>query len=561
MRQTEADVEILVYIPASCRASPGSTCRALRGHDARHIKLARAYESFAQQPVTRIDIASTPLQEQHGPNTSLATTSPATEAHRQLDTTAPPLGSALSMSFWSLSFDSVCDNVQSPRVSHAVNLAADGGPNPSAELLVSEIKPHTAKKHSYVSPDDYIPDSQPALPAAPKARRRRLTLDDDIEVASDADETRILESQDLDMNHSYGVVEDIEDTEDDDDDADVLKDAWAGSPDLSTIPAELDALEDSLLKDNLQGQPQLPQARQPLSQTSANSQQCSQNAQPIYHNNKEDRADHACHIPSSLPEEAGRVVASSTASSYEPLEPLREAENPPFVPVSLPKRRSTEQQHRYQHPLVDDIEDADQTDSASSFAGAAEPNGPAYSRDDKNLRIFSPEPPVGCHHLDAASLITERLAKLAQDLDLEHRFTKAAVREKNRVRLGPFDRGYWVLDTSGWPAGLRLRAWEFLAKYVSRGDAGWGVWCSRRSRDDQKLRLHCFEATAGHTYLLLYLASQRQILTTGAIWMDGSGSPAITIPPRKRRDDGNSGSSRPSSRPSSLSTSRVGSVL
>lgn len=83
---------------------------------------------------------------------------------------------------------------------------------------------------------------------------------------------------------------------------------------------------------------------------------------------------------------------------------------------------------------------------------------------------------------------------------------------------------------------VRHRTWAFLAGYVGRGDAGWGVWCSRDPAPHTWLRLHCFGAVVGHTYLLLYLASQRCILGTGADWMDATCTPTITVSPRKKQD-------------------------
>ncbi|UNI15063.1 hypothetical protein JDV02_001634 [Purpureocillium takamizusanense] len=143
------------------------------------------------------------------------------------------------------------------------------------------------------------------------------------------------------------------------------------------------------------------------------------------------------------------------------------------------------------------------------------------------LEIRPPSPPVGVAHVRPQDLITERLAKLA--LDLSSRYHPVELRP-----IEPLERGYWLLDCSGWSSERRLEAWVFLTNYLHKGLAGWGVWC-RRDADYRSIRLYCWGCVAKHTYLLMYLASARQIKTTGARWIGSDGEMALDVPPRDRR--------------------------
>lgn len=144
--------------------------------------------------------------------------------------------------------------------------------------------------------------------------------------------------------------------------------------------------------------------------------------------------------------------------------------------------------------------------------------------------IHAPQPSVSCLHLSPQSLITVALAKLATDLDMARRFRPASqVRE-----LRPCERGYWLLDCTGWATGLPERAWSYLGNYVGSGHAGWGVWCTR---DEARrwIRLYCWGCVVGHTHLLLYLASEREVLHTGSRWIDGEGKVCIEMGAKDRR--------------------------
>ncbi|KAI1383192.1 uncharacterized protein F4822DRAFT_419587 [Hypoxylon trugodes] len=144
-----------------------------------------------------------------------------------------------------------------------------------------------------------------------------------------------------------------------------------------------------------------------------------------------------------------------------------------------------------------------------------------------SLELRAPEPPVSCRNIEPADLITSRLGELARDLDIPKRYKPRT--EKREVR--PFERGFWLIDCSSWDAQLKPHVWAYLANYVGSGFAGWGVWC-KRDPDFQWIRVYCWGCIVAHIYLLLYLASQRKVLFTGASWNDGEGIPIIIMETR-----------------------------
>ncbi|PMB72799.1 hypothetical protein BM221_000216 [Beauveria bassiana] len=142
-----------------------------------------------------------------------------------------------------------------------------------------------------------------------------------------------------------------------------------------------------------------------------------------------------------------------------------------------------------------------------------------------SLSARPPSPPIGIDRLDLSSLVSAKLAKLARDLSSRYRPLL-----RRSAALDPLERGHWRVDCRRWTPTLRADAWAFLASYIRSGLAGWGVWC-RRDPGGCELKLYGWAHVAKHTYLLLYLASGRQIKTTGAQWFDAEGKVAIEIVP------------------------------
>ncbi|KAK3693846.1 hypothetical protein B0T22DRAFT_436992 [Podospora appendiculata] len=132
-----------------------------------------------------------------------------------------------------------------------------------------------------------------------------------------------------------------------------------------------------------------------------------------------------------------------------------------------------------------------------------------------SLEIYSPAPPTDVHDIDPADLIPDALAQLANQLSLEKRF----VPESQTRELRSFERGFWLVDCTSWNSELKQACWKFLSDYLLGGSAGWGVWCGRDG-EFSRLKMWCYGHAVGHIYLLLRLASKRMVKQTGACWID-----------------------------------------
>lgn len=140
------------------------------------------------------------------------------------------------------------------------------------------------------------------------------------------------------------------------------------------------------------------------------------------------------------------------------------------------------------------------------------------------LTLEAPEPPVGHDTIFPEDLITPGLAQLAGDLKISKRY-KPEVRTRE---LRPLERGYWMVDCSDWPADLKTEAWVFLANYIGKGVAGWGVSC-HRDGEFTYLRLYCWGLLVAHIYFVIYLASRRRACFSNTTWVDASGEVVIRM--------------------------------
>ncbi|KAH8885188.1 hypothetical protein GQ53DRAFT_797366 [Thozetella sp. PMI_491] len=146
------------------------------------------------------------------------------------------------------------------------------------------------------------------------------------------------------------------------------------------------------------------------------------------------------------------------------------------------------------------------------------------------LEIHAPAPPVSCADVEPSMMVTEQLAKLARDADMSRHFVEPRVQTRE---LRALERGHWYVDCAGWSMNKRQEIWRFLTNYVGAGEAGWGVWC-RRDAAFTYLRLFCWGQIVGHMYLMLYLATKRDILYMRVSWIGADGQDVITMPARKR---------------------------
>ncbi|KAH7133586.1 hypothetical protein EDB81DRAFT_804637 [Dactylonectria macrodidyma] len=204
-------------------------------------------------------------------------------------------------------------------------------------------------------------------------------------------------------------------------------------------------------------------------------------------------------------------ISSSAVSGASPAPPHR-AESEP-APAKRPK--------------VNHLQHGDLVRSSSDTGPVLSASNPLAEELSNSLEIRAPSPPVGVDDIDPKDLVSEKMAKLARDLSTRYE------PDSKRV-IDPFERGYWLLDCTSWSPEARFAAWVFLNNYLRSGLAGWGTWC-RRDGSHTWIRLYCFGHVAKHTYLLLYLASGRQLKHTGANWHGADGDVALEVPPHDRQ--------------------------
>ncbi|OJJ97712.1 hypothetical protein ASPACDRAFT_1890257 [Aspergillus aculeatus ATCC 16872] len=193
------------------------------------------------------------------------------------------------------------------------------------------------------------------------------------------------------------------------------------------------------------------------------------------------------------------------------------------------------------------------------------------------LKIHPPLPPVS--RLPFKTHITPTLAMLATRLRSGRTYTPV----KQTRDLDPLERGYWFLHltlvpsesspsptapdgnsvstntSTTWDVSFFTRFWTFLSDFINKeGRAGWGVWCiledaqpptslqepkqstpeppvslpGAAAVETQRLTLkvYAWGEIASHTYLLLFLASERRIRRMGAQWRDGGDEVIIEMP-------------------------------
>lgn len=147
--------------------------------------------------------------------------------------------------------------------------------------------------------------------------------------------------------------------------------------------------------------------------------------------------------------------------------------------------------------------------------------------------------------------VTEDLRVLADDLDIKERYKPVSVSRE----LRPLERGHWLikfpLDSDCWPTEKpqnepqqkcsleqQLETWNFLKVLISRGSAGWGVWCTRNDGEDQSTRaqasigivkVFCWGEVVDYIYIMLYVASKSKVRRLGLQWVDGEGQVVVQM--------------------------------
>ncbi|ATY62228.1 hypothetical protein A9K55_007881 [Cordyceps militaris] len=476
--QSSGDVEILVHVTARSRVSDDATYR----------RLAEAYLSFAPGSRAHVTIPSSPEPQQPPPS-------------RQYEHDEG--GSAVLQSFCSdsqdLSFHGALDNRNSPRV-----VAARTSPTtPPPHVLRDEnpTTPTTAVHQlpsqiadSYPMPDcdlfimtptrvlqRYMGSRQPApvSSAPPPASLPALVCDGD----GNGDEPKRFKVEDeaVDVCQSSSIP-----------------------------PSDSSGTHESREK---------RQATIPV--TPLVSEASRKRRAPDHEDDHDTSALDVTHISSSIPGSSASSVVGLLRAESDPLpsKRLRQlAQDAGTVPLV---RSASDNSHQPVPPP------RNTPLPSSSLSYNALSQIPSTHPSSSSLSVRPPSPPVGVDDLDLASLVAPKFAKLAHDLGSRYRPT---FHRGGDGALDPLERGHWRVDCQHWPPALRAAAWDFLTKYVRSGLAGWGVWC-RRSPDGATIKLYGWAHVVKHTYLLLYLASDRYIKSTGAQWFDAEGLVALEVLP------------------------------
>ncbi|KAG8421634.1 hypothetical protein J3458_003499 [Metarhizium acridum] len=190
----------------------------------------------------------------------------------------------------------------------------------------------------------------------------------------------------------------------------------------------------------------------------------------------------------------------------------------PHLPAGLHKRPLQEDEDSRHHPHLQQL----------CVLSPTSDTGPIRSSDPSAIELIShtldirpPSPETSTDNLDPTSLVSPKLDKLSRDLSTRYKPISAR-------QIDPFERGYWLVDCTSWSDQTRLDTWVFLTNYLRSGLAGWGVWCKRDKMHDW-MRFYCWGYVAKHVYLLMYLASGREIKATGARWFDAEGEVVLEV--------------------------------
>ena len=153
-----------------------------------------------------------------------------------------------------------------------------------------------------------------------------------------------------------------------------------------------------------------------------------------------------------------------------------------------------------------------------------------------SVSVRPPQPPST---VDAyRTHVTQSLQFLADNNDVNKSYKPISVSRDIR----PLERGYWLIQcpeqSTSWPLHEQIEFWRFLERTVGRGDAGWGVWCTRNDEeafagDGQALlgvvKVFCWGEIVRHVFLLLYIGSKSKIKKLGLRWIDAEGKVVVQM--------------------------------
>lgn len=120
--------------------------------------------------------------------------------------------------------------------------------------------------------------------------------------------------------------------------------------------------------------------------------------------------------------------------------------------------------------------------------------------------------------------LTESLKYLGDRSDLTQCYKP--VLEVRELRTS--ERGCWCFNLRPWPTQLRRDFFDFLAKMIEAGRAGWGTWCMREPCS-LAVQVFCWGEAVRHIYLMLYAASRSKVRKLGLQWVDAEGEVVVQM--------------------------------
>lgn len=211
----------------------------------------------------------------------------------------------------------------------------------------------------------------------------------------------------------------------------------------------------------------------------------------------------------------------------------------PSTPTAMDQANSPQAAKRPSTPAVMEPETEPQAETTPTKAREPAHVAPQTPRSCQSTPLFSsppgasqfpafvheteirPDPPATGHdHITPESLITSALHALA----VKAPFEKFFLPEYQKREIGPWDRGYWLVHSSGWDQSVKETCWNFLGNFITQNKGGWTIWCERKE-DFSEIRVYCWGIMVPHVFLLLYAASKNRIRRVETWWMGDSVPP------------------------------------
>jgi hypothetical protein len=145
-------------------------------------------------------------------------------------------------------------------------------------------------------------------------------------------------------------------------------------------------------------------------------------------------------------------------------------------------------------------------------------------------QVLPPMPPTSHTPAAEATFVDSTLEKLASVTELQKRFH---ARHQQLRPISKFERGYWRLDTRGWPLHHQILFWQKMMRFVGNGVAGLATSCFRQTEEEEEslgiVKVFCWGEIVMHVYLFLYSCGRKEMRKQSATWVDVDGKVAVSI--------------------------------